>query len=159
MQDSGARSSARARPRKTTASEIAPGVYVGGWKDAVPFEGVRYSVLDESPDEPLPADENIPVYDSRADRPIVENLDRLADLVEAARKERRPVLLFCGHGIRRGPLAGAWYLRRHEGISLDEAYRQVRAARPSIEHAKEWIGDWKVLAADGPPPRSKTATH
>jgi hypothetical protein len=53
----------------------------------------------------------------------------------------RPVLVFCGHGIRRGPLAAAWYLHRSEGLTLAEAYTRIRAVRPQIEEAKEWIGD------------------
>jgi len=139
----------KARTRRTvarpTASQIAPGVYVGGWDDAVRFEGTRVCVLDEVPDEKLPAEAHVPIYDDVKDRPIRDNLDRVADLVDAARAKNQPVLLFCGHGIRRGSLAGAWYLHRHDGISLDAAFDRVRAARPKIQHVKDWVGGWKTL--------------
>ena len=112
---------------------------MGGWKDAERFEGARFCVLDEVPDGGAPADAHVPIYDPAAEAPLRENLERLVTLVDDARAGGKPVLLYCGHGVRRGPLAGAWYLHRHNGISLDEAYRRVAAVRPKIEHAKEWI--------------------
>jgi len=127
------------------ASEIAPGVYVGGWNDAVEFHGMRVCVLDEVTEEPLPAEQHLPIYDEKNDQPLRANLDRIAGMVETARAKNEPVLLFCGHGIRRGSLAGAWYLHRHDGLSLDAAYEKVRAVRPKIQHVKDWVGDWKVL--------------
>jgi protein-tyrosine phosphatase len=137
-------------PRKPRSpAEIAPGVFVGGWSDAVGFEGKRYCVLDEKPDEELPADEQLRIYDGERDEAIRPNLDRLASLVDAARGRGEPVLLFCGHGVRRAPLAGAWYLHRHDGVPLAEAYARIRAVRPQIEEAKEWIGGWKALESAG----------
>jgi Dual specificity phosphatase, catalytic domain len=141
------KSSARPpRAAKTSkASEIAPGVYVGGWDDAVGFHGRRLCVLDEVPDEKLPAEAHIPIYDEKKDTPLRANLDRVARWVDDARAKGEPVLLFCGHGVRRGSLAGAWYLRRHDGVSLDAAYDRVRAVRPKIQHVKDWVGHWQVL--------------
>jgi protein-tyrosine phosphatase len=130
----------RPKPRAAGPSEFAPGVSVGGWKDAVAFEGARFCVLDELPDE-MPSATHVPIYDGTADRAIPKNLD---DLVRAMAKERakgNPVLVFCGHGVRRSPLAAAWYLRRTEGLTLQQAYERVRAVRPRIEEAREWIGD------------------
>lgn len=142
--------SRRAPP--STASEIAPGVFVGGWKEALAFEGERFCVLDEKPDD-MPKATHIPIYDDRADRPIVENLDRVAEGIQEARKRNEPVIVFCGHGIRRSPMAGAWYLHRYENLSLDEAYDRIRAVRPKVEHARDWVGDPTPLAAKGVPSR------
>ncbi|MCI4336959.1 MAG: hypothetical protein L3K18_03005 [Thermoplasmata archaeon] len=143
----------RSRPPKKTASEVAPGVFVGGWKDATDFPGTRFCVLDEAPDEPIPAETHLPIYDPVADRPIRANLDRLATLAETARGREEAVLFFCGHGVRRGPLAAAWFLHRHEGVSLEVAYDRIRAVRPQVETAKEWAGDVSGLADDRPPVR------
>lgn len=118
---------------------------MGGWSDAVKFEGRRYCVLDERPEGELPADEQLAIYDEGADAPILANLDRVNGLVEAARKAGEPVLLFCGHGVRRSPLAAAWYLHRHDGIPLSEAYARIREVRPGVEEAREWIGHWESL--------------
>lgn len=145
-----------ASTRKTpssTASEIAPGVFVGGWNDAVGFSGTRVCVLDERPAEPVPGSAHIPVYDESTDRAIPANLEKVADLVRDARSRNEPALLFCGHGVRRGSLAGAWYLHRSEGISLDAAYDRIRAVRPQIQHIREWVGGWKALEEEASRPK------
>lgn len=130
----------KSKPRAATPSEFSPGIFVGGWKDAVRFQGSRFCVLDEAPAD-MPTATHVPIYDEGADRAIRENLDRL---VRAMRKEHsvgNPVLVFCGHGVRRSPLAAAWYLRQTEGVSLGEAYHRIRSVRPRIEEAHEWIAD------------------
>lgn len=129
----------RTKPRAGGPSEIAPGVSVGGWKDALQFEGSRFCVLDEAPDD-MPSGTHIPIYDDRTGRAITENLDRLAREMAKEHSAGHPVLVFCGHGVRRSPLAGAWYLHRIEGLSLDQAYERIRSVRPRIEEAKEWVG-------------------
>jgi dual specificity protein phosphatase-like protein len=135
------------KSKKSAASEIAPGVFVGGWNDAVAFDGVRICVLDDPPEEPLPGSTHVPIYDGERDAVLPANLDRVAELVEKATHDHSPVLMFCGHGIRRGSLAGAWYLQRHDGVSLDEAYARVRAVRPKIETGEEWVGHWPPVPA------------
>jgi len=119
--------------------EIAPGIFLGGWKDAARFEGARFCVLDEAPED-MPTGTHIPVYDESGDRPNIGNLDRLAREVRSVHESGRPVLIFCGHGVRRSPLGAAWYLHRYEHLSLDEAYERIRSVRPQVEHAREWIG-------------------
>jgi Dual specificity phosphatase, catalytic domain len=126
--------------------EIAPGVYLGGWKDAVGFEGTRFCVLDEAPDD-MPAGTHIPIYDEEKDAPRVENLERLARGIRSARDAGSPVIVFCGHGVRRSPLGAAWYLHRYEHLSLDAAYEKIRAVRPQVEHAREWIAHPEALGA------------
>jgi len=126
--------------RPNGPSEIAPGVYVGGWNDALRFEGARFCVLDEAPEE-MPAATHIPIYDARSGAAVRANLDRLAKEIGAARASGRPVLVFCGHGVRRSPLGGAWYLHRSERLPLDEAYDRIRAVRPKVETARTWIDD------------------
>ncbi|MGI0129065.1 MAG: dual specificity protein phosphatase family protein [Thermoplasmata archaeon] len=133
---------------KTNASEIAPGLFVGGWSDAESFTGTKFCVLDEAPPDMPPAT-HVPIYDDGNHQPIVANLDRLAKLIGAARAKDEPVLVFCGHGVRRSPLAGAWYLHRADGLTLDESFDRVRAVRPKIEHVKKWAKGWKVLDESG----------
>jgi hypothetical protein len=130
----------RSKPVRKGPSEIAPGVFVGGWKDALAFTGQRFCVLDEAPEE-MPSGTHIPIYQSETSRAITPNLDRLARSVQQARARDEPVLIFCGHGIRRSGLGGAWYLRRAEALSLDSAYARVRSVRPKVEHAREWVAN------------------
>jgi Dual specificity phosphatase, catalytic domain len=135
-----------AAPKKPNPSpqEIAPGVFLGGWKDALTFSGAKFCLLDEAPDDMPPAT-HIPIYDESTDAPIVANLDRLADAVHSARRSNESVLVFCGHGIRRSPLGVAWYLHRYEKVPLDQAYARIRAVRPRVETAAEWIGHCEAL--------------
>jgi Dual specificity phosphatase, catalytic domain len=134
-----------AKRNPPSPQEIAPGVFLGGWKDAARFEGARFCLLDEAPDD-MPAGRHIPVYDEAADRPRVENLERLAREIRAAHDAGSPVLIFCGHGVRRSPLGAAWYLHRYEHLTLDEAYDRIRTVRPQVEHARDWIGNTRPLA-------------
>jgi hypothetical protein len=152
------RTAAPAKSNRTPggASKIAPGVFVGGWNDATAFQGVRVCVLDEVPAEPIPGATYLPIYEEGPDRVIRANLDRVADLVVEARRTGQPALLFCGHGVRRGSLAGAWYLHRAEGISLDAAYEKVRSVRPKIQHVREWVGNWTELGDEAGDPKSKS---
>lgn len=124
--------------------EISPGVFLGGWNDALKFTGKKFCVLDEAPEDMPPAT-HVPIYDEARDAPILPNLDRVASEMDAAHRNREPVLVFCGHGVRRSPLAAAWYLHRYEKLSLEEAYERIRAVRPKVETAREWIGNWKKL--------------
>lgn len=144
--------SARSAASPTTASEIEPGVFVGGWTDAENFNGTKFCVLDEAPPE-MPAATHVPIYDGAKREPIPANLDRLAQLIGAARSRNERVLVFCGHGVRRAPLAGAWFLHRSEGLSLDQSFDRVRAVRPDIEHVKKWARGWKVLSGPDLPTR------
>jgi protein-tyrosine phosphatase len=137
----------KAVPRRKGPSEIAPDVFVGGWNDAIAFEGTRFCVLDEAPDD-MPAATHVSIYDDNVGRAIVPHLNELAAAVAAARARGEPVLLFCGHGVRRSPLAGAWYLHRAEKLTLDQAYDRIQAVRPKVERAVEWVGDPKDLLND-----------
>jgi protein-tyrosine phosphatase len=125
-------------------SEIATGVFVGGWNDAVEFDGTRFCVLDDEPKDMPPA-VHVQIYDEEGDRANVQSLDRLAAAVGAAREKGDRVLVFCGHGVRRSPLAGAWFLRRTDGLTLDQAYERIRAVRPKVEHARDWVGNASEL--------------
>jgi Dual specificity phosphatase, catalytic domain len=132
--------------RKTPPSpqEISPGVFLGGWNDALQFSGRKFCVLDEAPDD-MPSATHIAIYDEKKDAPIVANLNRLATEVHSARQAKEPVLVFCGHGVRRSPLGVAWYLHRYENLPLDQAYAQIQAVRPKVETAQDWIGNCDAL--------------
>ena len=130
----------RALRRPKSPAEVAPGVFVGGWKDAAAFKGTRFCVLDERPEDMPPAT-HIPIYNDRSGSAIRANLDRLAREIAASRAQGNPVLVFCGHGIRRSPLGAAWYLHRSEKLPLTEAFQRVHAVRPGAEPPEEWMGN------------------
>jgi Dual specificity phosphatase, catalytic domain len=125
----------------TSASEVSPGVFVGGWKEAAIFSGTKICVR-EDPPEGMTRVTHIPVFDELREMPIPANLDRVSELLRAAHDRNETVLVFCGHGVRRSPLAVAWYLQRTEGITLDQAYAQIARARPGIERVQDWARGW-----------------
>jgi protein-tyrosine phosphatase len=133
-----------ARKKAPSPQEVAPGVFLGGWKDAVKFTGRKFCVLDQAPED-MPTVTHVPIFDEEKDAPIVANLDRLATEISAARASGDSVLVFCGHGVRRSPLAVAWYLHREQKLPLVMAYNRIRAIRPRIELPSEWIGDCAPL--------------
>jgi protein-tyrosine phosphatase len=144
---SGTRRATRVSTKKKTPpspQEISPGVFLGGWNDALQFSGRKFCVLDEAPDDMPPAT-HIQIYDGKKDAPIVANLDRLASEVHSARRANEPVLVFCGHGVRRSPLGVAWYLHRYENLPLDQAYTKIQAVRPKVETARDWIAHCGAL--------------
>ena len=122
------------------SSEVAAGIFVGGWKDAQRFAGTRICVREEAPDG-MPEAIHLPIYDEATGRAIRPNLDKVADEIGKARAAGGPVLVFCGHGIRRSPLAVAWYLHRTEALSLDAAIERIRRVRPQVEPPRAWLGD------------------
>lgn len=140
------RTSAGADPesRRSRASEVAAGIFVGGQHDAVGFSGARFCVRDERP-EPMSADLHVPIYDGRRDAPDLAGLDRVTAAMRQAHDEGRPVLVFCGHGVRRAPLAAAWYLHRFEALPLRTAFDRIQKVRPEIERPEEWIGHCEDL--------------
>lgn len=119
-------------------------MYVGGWKEAARFSGTRFCVLDEIPDE-MPVATHVTIYDGSHDRAIVANLDRLTDAMKSAHDHHERVMVFCGHGVRRSPLAAAWYLHRVEELTLDEAYERIRRTRPQVEDVRAWVGNTEGL--------------
>ena len=147
----------RPNGRRPLPSEVVPGLFVGGWKESLGFEGRRICVRDDGDEPSDPTDLHVPVYDGAAQRPNRENLDRVADAIDQARSAGRPVLVYCGFGQRRSPLAVAWYLHRHEGWDLEEAYARVRSVRPGVEHFREWVGDPAPLAATSEPSRRRSS--
>jgi protein-tyrosine phosphatase len=126
-------------------SEVVPGLFVGGRPDAAGFDGFRLSVLDD-PGDSTPAEAHIPILTGEDGGVDPVALDRAAETIDAALREGRRVLVYCGHGARRSPLAVAWYLHRRRGLSLSDAYVALRTARPRVEPASSWLAKWRSIA-------------
>lgn len=128
----------RPSSRPPGPSEVAPGLFVGDWKDARAFGGTRFCVLDEAPTH-LPAGTHIPIIRKDTGRPDRRNLDHLASEILRARRRGEDVLVYCGHGVRRSPLAIAWFLHVDQGVSLEAAYDRIQAVRPQVERPQDWL--------------------
>jgi protein-tyrosine phosphatase len=127
--------------------EIVPGLFIGTIYEAGPFTGLSISVLDYRAPFWPPHVEHIAVLDvarleaggdARALRP---QLNAVASRIEAGLAAGRRVLVSCGQGIERAPLAAAWFLSKARGCSLEDAYAVIIRRRPQVEPRLEWI-EW-----------------
>jgi protein-tyrosine phosphatase len=67
-------------------------------------------------------------------------LDKCADKISELVKDRFNVLVHCGAGIERSPLAVAWYLvKTGQSDNLDAAYKFLSSKRPQIQDRQQWI--------------------
>jgi hypothetical protein len=49
------------------------------------------------------------------------------------------VVLHCAMGMERAPLAVVWYLHKNEGLSIEDAYKDVIQARPIACNREKWL--------------------
>jgi protein-tyrosine phosphatase len=69
-----------------------------------------------------------------------ERLDFLADQINFFLKNQLGEIIFhCDLGRDRSPLVLAWYFHKHRGLTLDEAYDQIRAVKADIRDRRDWI--------------------
>ncbi len=117
-------------------TEIVPNLYVGNQDDARYFDGSILCVSDVKPFQEPPRAIWLPILsDGRADQ---HQLDASTAIIAGALRSGQPILVHCGAGIERSPLAVAWYLARH-GMSLDDAYKLLRSKRPEVQDRRGWL--------------------
>lgn len=117
-------------------TEIIDNLFLGDMVDARSgFDGLIVCTLEERPlDEPPNATWVPFLHEGR------KSLDIAAAIVDAALKGGRRVLVHCGAGSERAPLAVAWFLHTRRGMTLDEAYDLLKAKRPIVQDRRFWIG-------------------
>ena len=83
---------------------------------------------------------HIPIYDPETGRARFEEIEKVVSLVSAAlRSGDQDVLVSCGSGTERSPLAIAWYLHRTEGLDVSAAYSDISGKRPQVQPRLEWL--------------------
>ena len=128
------------------ASEIIPGLWVGTYRDSYAWKGYVVCVLEERFSELPKTVVHVPILDpdgfdgeTTSLRAVPAQLDAVADLVEAHLAKMEQVLVCCGQGIERSPLAVVWYLHRKRGLDVSKAYQLVREKRPEVEERLAWL--------------------
>jgi protein-tyrosine phosphatase len=120
-------------------NEIIPGLFLGSLpdaKEAPPGYHILCVLEAKPPDEPVNATW-IPFL--AGDRANVTQLDAIVFVIDACLKKNISVLVHCGEGIERSPLAVAWYLKRRHNMTLDDAYATIRAVRPQVQDRQAWL--------------------
>ena len=144
-------------------NEIVPGLYVSGygeWTDEVYDEDKwlvicvlencnqqgfeRYPRIEHTKHYPLLRGEQISPSEYATRWPASRQaLDQVASEIATGIHEGRNVLVHCGAGLERSPLAVVWYLSKSMGISIDAAYEIVRRARPQVYDRQSWL-PWEM---------------
>lgn len=119
------------------ASEIVPCLFVGSKDAAQNFLGEVICVLEQPYWNGHRAGRWMPILDDGV--ATRANLDRVAFTIERLLMNRKRVLVHCGQGVERSPLAVAWYLRSYRDYTLDDAYALLKRKRPEVEDHRAWL--------------------
>lgn len=126
------------------ADEILPGLFLGDQGSVDGFPGVVICVMEHGEgQQPTDNTIHIPVLRQPVTHPLradPEALHRISVLVRHLLDTRHRVLLHCGAGMERSPLAAVWYLHTMKGYSLDSAYALLREKRSVVQDRREWLG-------------------
>ena len=132
-------------------SHILENLYLGSFEDALnaPSDFVIVCVLEYQPANEPPGAYRFPFLEGGVAN--VKVLDDFADLVDKLLSEGEKVLVHCGMGVERSPLAVVWYLHRKKGMSIADAYRYVMNRRSVVADRTVWLpksvlnGEQRVL--------------
>lgn len=69
---------------------------------------------------------------------INDELDKVVECIH--NNIDKGVVVHCAMGMERSPLSVVWYLKTHDGASIDQAYDLVRQARPIAMDRRSWLG-------------------
>ena len=71
---------------------------------------------------------------------VLNTLNLIADTAtRVLTTTNQKVVFHCAMGMERAPLAVVWYLHKNEGLSIEDAYKDVIQARPIACHREQWL--------------------
>ena len=116
-------------------TEIIDNLFVGDAGDAQSgFDGLIICVIAEKPAGEPPEALWLPLMSDN-----LGNLDAIAAAIDGALERDRPVLVHCGGGSERAPLAVAWFLNRRRAMPLEAAYSLLKRRRPIVKDRRAWL--------------------
>ncbi|XP_014598106.1 PREDICTED: uncharacterized protein LOC106783779 isoform X1 [Polistes canadensis] len=131
------------------ASRVLPFLYLGNGKDAADLQLLRAlgatRVLNVTSQLPGYHEERgityrqIPASDS-GHQNLKQYFEEAFDFIEEARKAGSSVLVHCQAGVSRSATIAIAYIMRHKGLSMVEAYKLVKNARPIISPNLNFMG-------------------
>ena len=118
---------------------IAHNLFLGDIVDAMKFDGDAICVLESFPPRPsiwLP----VLQLDQDGGTPVVRHgqLEVIARTIDWL-STTGPLLVYCGAGIERSPLAVAWWMHTRSCMSLQEAYEAIKRVRPQVQDRTYWL--------------------
>ncbi|XP_015440181.1 PREDICTED: dual specificity protein phosphatase 10-like isoform X1 [Dufourea novaeangliae] len=131
------------------ASRVLPFLYLGNGRDAADLQLLRAlgatRVLNVTSQLPGYHEERgityrqIPASDS-GHQNLKQYFEEAFDFIEEARKTGSSVLVHCQAGVSRSATIAIAYIMRHKGLSMVEAYKLVKNARPIISPNLNFMG-------------------
>jgi predicted protein tyrosine phosphatase len=123
--------------------EIRPWLFIGKYRDTLQLSYLRSKSIQamlqlaEKVEQPNIASLYLPVEDLA---PISnEHIRQGVDFIRAHKAKDRQVLVACGAGINRSSSFCAAALKEEEGLSLFEAFKEVKRLHPeSMPHEPVW---------------------
>lgn len=141
-------------------SLITDHIYIGDVEDAKGWEGPLLCVLENLPDiEPNHAIW-IPIIKNRlekvmmkdkdgkdtdymtheyVDHAIPQQLDLVSSIMDIILESGEDLLVHCGAGQERSPLAVTYYLHKKWNIPLEDAFAKVKEKRPEALNRLYWL--------------------
>lgn len=146
------------------ANQIIHDIWIGDLEDTKVWEGNIICVLETRP-ESLSIDAlHIPILTLRfekvmmkdkdgkdtdymthayVDRALKVQLDAVAHIIQNHIDAKEKLLVSCGAGMERSPLAVTWYIHTRLGLTLEDAFELVKAKRPQAQNRLEWLNSEK----------------
>jgi len=87
----------------------------------------------------MPIEPSNKVWGMKRKKTVLTTLESIVNMMEMAMATEQKVVVHCSMGMERSVLATVWYLVRHKGMDLDNAYGFVRSVRPIATDRREWI--------------------
>lgn len=125
-------------------SWITSTVGITNWEGGLEAKNQGHFVINVAGEVDGNADLTIPVdphYGPGRTRKVVESVVKVIDY---ALKNEQKVVVHCAMGMERSVLSVAWYMHQYLGLSLDDAYEQIKSIRPIAADRRNWIGLNKI---------------
>lgn len=125
-------------------NKIIDHLYIGDLEDSLTFDkeypitGVILCVLENRPESEPDNAFHFPIK-TPSNHVHTEQLDKVYTFIDAMLKSDHHVLVHCAAGIERSPLAVAWFLSRHYGMTIEKAYEIVKKNRPQTQDRSVWL--------------------
>ncbi len=130
-------------------NQILGEIYIGDLRDAKEHPDMFKLCLLESPSK-LPKSFWIKLLDSD-EKARTGTLDQARMIIDAFYGSGEKLLVHCGAGIERSPLAVAYWLCFQDGFKghIEEAYQFIQKVRPEVQYrGLWWVRETKVIDAE-----------
>jgi len=138
-----------------TVSLITDHIYIGDVEDAKGWEGPLICVLETLPDiepnhaiwipilknrlEKVKHKDSDYTYHEYVDHAIPQQLDLVSSIMDIILESGEDLLVHCGAGQERSPLAVTYYLHKKWNIPLEDAFAKVKEKRPEALNRLYWL--------------------